>query len=465
MTRRRAAVGTALAVAVLAAGCHHHHGSRVAVRKSEDGARPHLTPLRPCAQISGARCATLRVPLDHFGQTPGSLALRVAVSGPARAPRGTLLLLTGGPGEAGVAFMQKVRARLGPAARGYRLVMLDQRGTGAGALRCPALQRASGASDLAVPPLSAVRSCAAAIGPRRRFFTTRDTVADLDALRAALGARRWAVDGVSYGTFVAERYALAHPARVGRLVLDSVVPQEGIGPFQLETIHAVPRVLRAACRELRCGHDPAADLAAEIRAHHDGPALLDTLVTLSVADPSYRAVPGALAAARAGNPRRLDRLIAAVHRGDSVPASFLSQGLHASTLCEDYAFPWGGPATPLAARRHAIAQAATRLTPSTLRPFDRATALGNGELLTCENWPPLPATLLGRQAVTASLPDVPVLLLAGDRDLSTPLAWARAEATHAPRGRLVVVHGAGHSVQTRARNPAVRAALTRFLQG
>jgi pimeloyl-ACP methyl ester carboxylesterase len=63
------------------------------------------------------------------------------------------------------------------------------------------------------------------------------------------------------------------------------------------------------------------------------------------------------------------------------------------------------------------------------------------------------------------LPAVPVLLLAGDRDLSTPLAWARAEARHAPQGRLVVVRGAGHSVQTRARNPTVRAALSRFLQG
>ena len=34
---------------------------------------------------------------------------------------------------------------------------------------------------------------------------------------------------------------------------------------------------------------------------------------------------------------------------------------------------------------------------------------------------------------------VPVLLLAGERDLSTPLAWAQAEAKLAPRGRLVIV--------------------------
>jgi pimeloyl-ACP methyl ester carboxylesterase len=58
---------------------------------------------------------------------------------------------------------------------------------------------------------------------------------------------------------------------------------------------------------------------------------------------------------------------------------------------------------------------------------------------------------------------VPVLLLAGDHDLSTPLEWAREEAAHAPRGHLIVVHGSGHSVQSQA-PPAVRRALAAFLR-
>jgi pimeloyl-ACP methyl ester carboxylesterase len=56
-----------------------------------------------------------------------------------------------------------------------------------------------------------------------------------------------------------------------------------------------------------------------------------------------------------------------------------------------------------------------------------------------------------------------VLLLAGDRDLSTPLALARDEARRAPKGQLVVVHGAGHSTQLRATAPTARAALATFL--
>ncbi|HYY87560.1 MAG TPA: alpha/beta hydrolase, partial [Chloroflexota bacterium] len=54
---------------------------------------------------------------------------------------------------------------------------------------------------------------------------------------------------------------------------------------------------------------------------------------------------------------------------------------------------------------------------------------------------------------------------AGDRDLSTPLVWAQAEARHAPRGRLVIVRGAGHGGQLRAHNPVARDAVARFLQG
>jgi pimeloyl-ACP methyl ester carboxylesterase len=60
---------------------------------------------------------------------------------------------------------------------------------------------------------------------------------------------------------------------------------------------------------------------------------------------------------------------------------------------------------------------------------------------------------------------VPVLLVNGDRDLSTPLEWAREEARLAPRGKLVVVRGASHSVQSRERGSDGRAAVAAFLLG
>ena len=60
---------------------------------------------------------------------------------------------------------------------------------------------------------------------------------------------------------------------------------------------------------------------------------------------------------------------------------------------------------------------------------------------------------------------MPTLLLAGDRDLSTPLPWAREQAAHTPNGKLVVVAGLGHSVQSRAPGGGGRRAVERFLLG
>jgi len=87
---------------------------------------------------------------------------------------------------------------------------------------------------------------------------------------------------------------------------------------------------------------------------------------------------------------------------------------------------------------------------------------GNGLIQTCLRWPAprTPQPQVGRR-----LPPVPALLLAGDRDLSTPLPWAREQLAATPRGRLVVVHGSGHSTQARDESGTALRAVARFLLG
>ena len=452
-----------VALAAGLAGCGAHQSS-TQTHSAKPSPPPRLTGAHPCPTQPRFTCSTLVVPLDPAGQAPETLRLAVGVAGGGRATRGDLLFLTGGPGQPGVPFLTRIQASLRAALAGYRLVMFDQRGTGDGALECPPLQRAAGASDLTVVPPATVSACARSIGADRRYYTTSETVADIEELRAALGASRLTLDGVSYGTYVAERYALAHPTRVTRMVLDSVVPQTGVDPLYRAALARSGRVLRSVCVQERCGWDPAADLAAVVRRLHDGPALLDALVAESVGAPNFPGVLVALHAARAGRPAALDAWQAAVRRAQAVPARILSQGLHESTLCQELAPPWD-PAAP-ASRRAATLEALAASTPKVdLHPFDRATATGNGLAQGCLSWPPTRPGLVPAGAQNGPLPPVPILLLSGERDLSTPLPWARAEAAMAPGGRLLEVPGAGHSVQLRARDPAVRPAVARFLHG
>jgi pimeloyl-ACP methyl ester carboxylesterase len=426
------------------------------------GSAPRLVDPHACPELSGFTCSLLVVPLDHHGRQPGVLRLKVAVADNADAPRGVLLFLAGGPGQPAVPSLARIANALTGVRSDYRLVVYDQRGTGAGALECPALQRAMGSSDLYPPPATAVRACARAIGATRALYGTDDVVADMELLREAMGADRWALDGVSYGTFVAERYTLEHPGRVSRLVLDSVVPHDA-GYYLLPIeLRAAARVLRRACAGPGCSSDPAADLAAVVRRHHDGPALLDALTLISIVDPTFRQpldVPDALRRARRGDPTRLEQLLLTARRWEAAPAEGLSQGLHASALCADWRFPWGDSDAPVGRRAAKLASAVARLAPRETWPFDGATALHTGLSAQCLPWPPTRPT----PTAGARLPAVPTLLLAGGRDLSTPLEWARREAELAPSARLLVVHGAGHDVQIRARSDAGRNALAAFL--
>ena len=210
-----------------------------------------------------------------------------------------MLLITGGPGQPGVPALARIPKILGAELHDYRVVVYDQRGTGAGALDCPALQSEMGSSDLWPPSAAAVRACSRQLGARRQFFGTDDVVADMESLRRALGVDRWTLDGISYGSYVGERYALAHPDRVQRLVLDSVVPHVGQTDLGVVEFRATARVLRSVC-----GTTCVADLAAVVRARHNGAQLLDALTLLSIIDPTYRTsfdVPRLLQEARGGN--------------------------------------------------------------------------------------------------------------------------------------------------------------------
>ena len=299
------------------------------------------------------------MPLDRSGRVTGTLRLNVAAADNAKAP--TAASFSSSPAaraSRACASVARVAARLAPVLSAYRLVMVDQRGTGGTAIQCPQLQAEVGTSDIAVPTAAAVASVRRTARPDpRALLDRRDTVADLDD--AAAGARRRDLDDRRRLLRDLRRGALCDrpPEDVRALVLDSVLPHadpQADDALYLTGLQATGRVLRAACADLGCGFDPADDLAWVVRHGVDPVKLWDAIVTYEFVDPEYQRMLDAIHEARQGDSDcARTRWSRSIHQAGAAPPELFSSGLHAATLCADLRFPWSST-TPVGRRRPAL---------------------------------------------------------------------------------------------------------------
>jgi pimeloyl-ACP methyl ester carboxylesterase len=410
----------------------------------------------------GFGCARLSVPLDRSGAVPGRVSLLVKRLRARRRPRlGATFVLAGGPGQSATdAFDGDALGQLSAANRRRDLIVSDQRGTGrSGLLRCRGLER----SNL-LRPGPAAAGCANRLGPRRAFYSTSDSVEDIQAIRRRLGVAKIALFGTSYGTKVALAYAVRYPANVDRLVLDSLVAVDGPDPLYRASFQATPRALAALCRSgcRAITADPVGDLrrllgrlaAARLRGtivnargrrrratlrHGD---LLLVLLAGDI-DPALRAAfPAAVRSVLNGDLAPMLRLKRRALEVDAEPPppDVISTAAYAATSCLDTPLPWSAAAAPVDRRRQAEA-AVGALPVAAFAPFDRLAALESDLLALCEGWPGSP----GRRVAAGPVPDVPVLIFEGEDDLRTPLEDARRVAAAFPRATLLVAPNTGHS--------------------
>src|SRR4051812_13177424 len=442
---------------------------------------PALTT-RACPSAGGFRCTTVTVPLDRSGRVPGTVRLAVAVEPPRPGATGYLLALSGGPGQPSVAFADSFRASLVPALAHRRLVLLDQRGTGqSGALRCAPLQALR---TLDVVNTRIVERCANALGPARQFYSTTDSVEDIDAVRAALGAPKLELMGVSYGTYVAEQYARLHPDTTDGLILDSVVGPDGIDAYFLDTFERLPRVLAEQCAGNRCRaatDNPLADLATlthrlaqgplrgtvpdvhgarHATAVHDESELLMMIMEGDLNPFLQAALPGAITAAGHGDAAPLLRL-RRMAQGPYTPVSELSSTLNVATTCADVRLPYTLQ-TSYPDRWTAWRHGADAVPDAAFAPFSRGAVVDPSVAHDCLRWPQ-GDTPAGPS--TAPLPDVPTLLLSGRLDTRTPLENAHEMLPLLPHGQLLTVTGTGHDVLDSDITGCAARALKRFADG
>ena len=278
----------------------------------------------PCGQTPGLLCSDVVVPLDRSGQVPGTITLKVETLPAFGTQRGVMFLIAGGPGQGSASVFGLREPSSAEYYRflfpGYALVAFDNRGTGqSGLLRCSGLQGYYPIEQEA----ARVGSCAGAIGTQRVFYSTREHAEDIEAVRQSLGATKVALWGTSYGTKLAVGYALAHPANVDRLLLDSVVPTDLDDPFRATSLREMPKALQEYCAT-GCGATTAsfaADVATVLNRLAAKPAQVKVLLAngkqkslritgldaLSVVidsdlNPGFAAaLPAAMRAARGGN--------------------------------------------------------------------------------------------------------------------------------------------------------------------
>jgi pimeloyl-ACP methyl ester carboxylesterase len=459
-------------------------------------------------------CATLDVPFDRAEPAVGDVALavqRVRASGPRT---GVIVLLAGGPGQPALPAFEEVLAPLArePALRGFELVAFDQRGTGQSeGLQCPETEGLKGG-------LSAyVGACGTALGATRGYYTSQDSVEDLDALRQALGGTPLSLFAVSYGTRIAGMYAREYPQGVARMVLDSVVPTTGPEPLELPPVHALRRVLdegvcgAGGCRSF--SSDVYADLGRLVAKLHRHPlrtrifeahgrlraarvteaGLLRLLEALDLAAGTRELAPAAIAAAVHGDAAPLARLLYALQpespgRGGVAPLeqaaalepspldtlgweayteaqapasdAAISSALFAATFCVETSLPWSSESR-LSGRAASLQGWLASLAPTSAAPFTLATALADSPLPLCAAWPATPPAPPSPTGISAT----PTLILSGDDDLRTPYEQDLTIASEYSDGKLLRIPDVGHSTVTSDQTGCAKEAMIGFLAG
>ena len=404
---------------------------------------PPALKLARCA-VPGAEepalCGTLEVPEDWDRNGQRRISLKVMVI-PAIEAAGTVPLfdLAGGPGIAATAGAD-FYFTAGRAHRQKRdVVLVDQRGTGASSpLRCPALEAAPPVARM-YPPQH-VASCREELAESHDLtqYTTAEAVQDLEAVRAALGAERIDLFGLSYGTKLGQAYIRAYPGRVRAAAFLGTVPMGLRTPLE----HAVSAELTlrdifadcAASEGCAVAYPRLEDEWQSLLARFDaGPVRMRSGdADIDVARGPFVESLRAQMTTDAGQ-RRIPALIHAAARGDFKPfidatgpggSSPIAEGLYLSIECSE-----GAP----------------RIASADIPLATAGTFLGryrvDEQLGACRAWPQRQVPEAFFAPVTS---DVPALFLAGGRDHVAPLRYARSVAAGFPRSRLVVVEEMPH---------------------
>ncbi len=417
-------------------------------------------------------CAILEVPLDYADPAGATIGVYVH-----RRPAddqgdkvGSLLVNPGGPGEPGSVVAARAPAYFREALlRHFDIVGFDPRGTGQSApVDC--LSDSDLDTYVAADPEPAtpeeVRSivrltrelgqgCAELSGALASHVSTRETVRDMDVLRAVLGERVISYFGFSYGTELGATYAELFPVRVGRFVLDGAVDQTA-GPredalVQAEGFETALRSYVANCLDVTDScflGDSVEEGVQRIRGLLDqadeqpltttsGRPLTAGLALYGIVAPLYSRdtwilLSQALRSAFEGDGSAL-MLLADSYTARSSDGTYAKNSMEAFPAISCLDDPGGMKPSQVPAEYPAFERASPT--------FGRVFAWG---LTACRGWPP--ARGLDPEPLTIDAAGAPPIVVVGTtRDPATPFEWAQAMVSQLDSGVLIQRDGDGHT--------------------
>jgi pimeloyl-ACP methyl ester carboxylesterase len=190
--------------------------------------------------FDGFECGVLTVPLDWDNlANPANAEIAITVKRATGKRMGFLTFNPGGPGEAGMAAAPAIWGELPrQVQQRFDWVGWDPRGVGASQPQLTGCLDARDASAPYEPPATGpvdwqaftetyvagmatpIAACLEINKDVAPYLGTYYVIRDLEAMRVALGAPRWNIWGMSYGTRIGYRYAREFPDSVRTLILD-----------------------------------------------------------------------------------------------------------------------------------------------------------------------------------------------------------------------------------------------------
>lgn len=411
---------------------------------------------------TGMRCGLVNVPLNPDEPQGQRLLVWAAEYTPEGVTPGAapVVLIPGGPGQALSGMARQATSTIADLFPGRRVVVFDPRGTGRSSrINCPEFFTTRDLTPQELTERGA--SCAQRLGPMRAFFTSHETVADLEAIRGALGIERWVPLGVSWGSVIATRYLREHPGVIERMIIDSTLPAGLPDLSDAAGASAIRHILDEVCG----GGCPA---GLNLRAAMEDMARDFDAGPVTVRVPDARGVMRPVTITRdqvtslmyAGDMMPMIRpaILAPVafswQRGDRVPMAFVARILAGGGTPRD-----GADSTTVYFTTGCEEGLGASAGAQGMTGIDALAGMGPmGDV--CRNWP----TIATSRAESTPLPDVPLMILSGSADLRTPTENALALKALSPNARLLVVPGEGHSVISGA-SGCVGDHLTAFVTG